>query len=72
MTGAEYKVFRKALGLSQEQLAETLGVGKKTIVNQEKIVEAVPPVYVLSLKYIALQKKREIIKDAFSFVLKEI
>ncbi|WP_330926805.1 helix-turn-helix domain-containing protein [Candidatus Sororendozoicomonas aggregata] len=71
MTGAEYKAFRKALGLSQEQLAETLGVGKKTIVNQEKTVE-VPPVYVLSLKYIALQKKREIIKDAFSFVLKEI
>lgn len=36
MTGPAYRAIREALGLTQHELAEKLGVTKRTIINREQ------------------------------------
>ena len=53
MTGTEYRAQREALRLTQSELAERLGVSRRTIVRLETTADEVPRVDELAIKYLA-------------------
>lgn len=50
MTAAELKRIREALGLTQPQFAEKLGIGMRTYVRYERDGRAVPLVVALAAR----------------------
>ncbi len=58
MLGVDFKKHRKALGYTQEELAEIFDVSKPTIISIEKKSEVapIPSVYSLSMKYLVIKK----------------
>lgn len=55
MTPTELKVTRERLGLSQKQLANTLGVHRVSVVRWETGFHKVPPMLVLAMKELERQ-----------------
>lgn len=53
MTAAELRAHRRALGLSQLQLARALGVDHSTVFRWEQGTRAVPPLLALALEALA-------------------
>lgn len=53
MTGTEYREQREAMRLTQTQLAERLGVSRRTIVRLETTADDIPRVDELAIKYLA-------------------
>ncbi len=55
MTAEELKTWRKQQGLSQESLAQLLGVDHMTISRYERQLRAIPPFLHLALRYLETQ-----------------
>lgn len=51
MTGQDFRLTRRSLGMSQERLAEVFEVERKTIIRIEAR-ETVPKVYQLALEWL--------------------
>lgn len=66
MTGQELKEWRRKLGLSQEELAQCLGVIRITITRWETSVRGIPPFLPLALETLEnrfKEKRKNGIKD---------
>lgn len=57
MTGDELKEWRIVRNVSQEQLAELLGVHGMTVSKWEREIQSIPPFLPLALKTIERDKK---------------
>jgi transcriptional regulator with XRE-family HTH domain len=59
MKGAELRKRREALGLTQQRLADRLGVARNTIARWERQERAIPTYLDLALKSIEREKPRQ-------------
>ncbi len=59
MTGKELREWRRKWGLSQEGLAQRLGVIRVTVTRWETGARAIPPFLPLALKGLESQMKEE-------------
>ncbi|WP_372014554.1 helix-turn-helix transcriptional regulator (plasmid) [Tistrella mobilis] len=54
MTPSEFSALRKALGYTQAQLAEALGMGRRTIIDIEAGTTPVRVIHILALERLSL------------------
>jgi transcriptional regulator with XRE-family HTH domain len=64
MNGDELRQRREALGMTQEQLAQALGVNTMTVSRWERGVRSVPPHLSLALEAIEIKQKKKSDKKA--------
>ena len=59
MNGDELRQRREGLGMTQEQLANALGVNTMTVSRWERGVRSIPPHLTLALEAIEIKEKKK-------------
>jgi transcriptional regulator with XRE-family HTH domain len=58
MTGQELRRIRKAMGITQRQLAEKLGVTLTSVARMERGEQKIMPVTTLAVRYLQLMESK--------------